>query len=660
LRRDETKEKNVSRAVRTKWTRTSRPTMHRRHLFLDALYLLLLARLAAQVQASPWALPSTVLTIAPAPASPSQTAVTLFVSESSGSLPAREEALAAALVMRTPDAAERDGCEEWTALARPWVAVVERGGRCLLAAKALRAVEAGASAVIIVNMRAALYNTSTLRLLNPCWTNCERASAATQSECEAAVPICAQSPVSGAPAWCAVEDNLIRMYLGEVPVEIPVVFASIADGPTLVRAALHGASCAMFERPTYAVDPSVFILASIGVLAVAVASHRAARTDRSKFKGLAPGAVPEPRVAEFEHLDLTAWAVAGFLFSTTMALLVLFAIIQFAPFLVVWLVQVLFVFGAAGALAQLVFEPLAERFASPEWSRAVIHVAGLGLVSKADVFSFLAGSAVSWTWFACRHAMWSWVLLDLLALAMACSFLLAIRLPSLKIGALLLCAFFVYDIFMVFVTPMLAGGRSVMVDVATAGRCVLWRAGGQTAASSPPHVRGVRVRRGSEKPVAGICVRRVSEHLPMLFMVPRFDWFGGSSMLGLGDVVIPGLVIVLGLRVDYANRTSSCRPDQSYWTALCAAYALGLAMTFAANINNWTFGTGVRGQPALMYLVPSILSCFLALAWRRGQVQAVWTGSLLEEPATVVAEAAPGAATEPSSLGLGEQHEPLL
>ena len=123
-------------------------------------------------------------------------------------------------------------------------------------------------------------------------------------------------------------------------------------------------------------------------------------------------------------------------------------------------------------------------------------------------------------------------------------------------------------------------------------------------------------------------MRQAEEQVPMLFAVPRFDWYGGYSMLGLGDVVLPGLLVVLGLRFDYAKlrfqhrefddgKTPFPKPSfrkiHSYYIPLVIAYSLGLFMTFVANIRGWTVN-GVKGQPALLYLVPFTLGCFVFLA----------------------------------------------
>ena len=110
-------------------------------------------------------------------------------------------------------------------------------------------------------------------------------------------------------------------------------------------------------------------------------------------------------------------------------------------------------------------------------------------------------------------------------------------------------------------------------------------------------------------------------------------------MLGLGDVVFPGLLLTLALRVDYALcrkrggtrykanafvgffQRKLCMDIQGgYFPWICLGYATGLMVTFMANIFRWTIN-GVPGQPALIYLVPFTVCTFRFIAWRRGELK---------------------------------------
>jgi len=68
-----------------------------------------------------------------------------------------------------------------------------------------------------------------------------------------------------------------------------------------------------------------------------------------------------------------------------------------------------------------------------------------------------------------------------------------------------------------------------------------------------------------------------------------------------------------------------------YFSCAVVGYAIGLAITLAANAYGLTFN-GVQGQPALLYLVPGVLGALLLRACTRSQLAEVWTGSSLPSP----------------------------
>ena len=140
----------------------------------------------------------------------------------------------------------------------------------------------------------------------------------------------------------------------------------------------------------------------------------------------------------------------------------------------------------------------------------------------------------------------------------------------------------------VFLQPWVTGGPSVMVEVATGG-------GGRAA------------------------------RLPMLLRVPQ-AWLGSNpayAMLGLGDVVLPGLLVAFTRRYDLARGLAGWR--RAYFAPAALGYALGLVVTYAALLLE--VGGG-QGQPALLYLVPCTLGAVLALAAERGDLRDMWGCSL--------------------------------
>ncbi|KAL3609896.1 hypothetical protein D5086_000916 [Populus alba] len=94
--------------------------------------------------------------------------------------------------------------------------------------------------------------------------------------------------------------------------------------------------------------------------------------------------------------------------------------------------------------------------------------------------------------------------------------------------------------------------------------------------------------------------RSGEDGIPMLLKIPRlFDPWGGYSIIGFGDILLPGLLIAFSLRYDW-SANKSLRAGYFPWAML--AYGLGLLITYVAL--NLMDG---HGQPALLYIVPFTL-----------------------------------------------------
>ena len=87
------------------------------------------------------------------------------------------------------------------------------------------------------------------------------------------------------------------------------------------------------------------------------------------------------------------------------------------------------------------------------------------------------------------------------------------------------------------------------------------------------------------------------------------------SVLGLGDVVIPGLFVSLMTKADEVLQPKNI----SYFGVAVAAYAIGLAACFTAN------EIYHNGQPALLYLDPALVGSTLLVANINDQVSDLWT-----------------------------------
>lgn len=105
------------------------------------------------------------------------------------------------------------------------------------------------------------------------------------------------------------------------------------------------------------------------------------------------------------------------------------------------------------------------------------------------------------------------------------------------------------------------------------------------------------------------------------------------AMLGLGDIVIPGVVVALMLRFDQTLRPGS----SAYFSVTMLGYVLGLLTTIVV------MHTFQAAQPALLYLVPCCLLLPLLLSVVKGQTAKLFAYSD-EQPAGEEAPAAEGGA----------------
>ncbi|KAG7661911.1 uncharacterized protein J8A68_004578 [[Candida] subhashii] len=167
-------------------------------------------------------------------------------------------------------------------------------------------------------------------------------------------------------------------------------------------------------------------------------------------------------------------------------------------------------------------------------------------------------------------------ILNFLSLNYIVSSISQLRLNRFKLAFLLLLGLFVYDIYFVF-------GTEIMESVAT------------------------------------------QITIPIKLLIPRFD--STFSILGLGDIIIPGTLISLCLRFDLYNYHKS-NPGlafhhlnsfpKPYFIISNISYAIGLIITLIV------LNVFKAGQPALLYLVPSLLVGIIGTSIKRKEFTQLW------------------------------------
>ena len=256
-------------------------------------------------------------------------------------------------------------------------------------------------------------------------------------------------------------------------------------------------------------------------------------------------------------------------------------------------------------------------------------------------------AVVSLVWVFTR----AYALSNVLAVLIGVACIAATQLPSMRFSVVLLACFFVYDIFWVFISGRVFG-QSIMISVA----------------------RGL--------------IPDDDTAFPALLTFRTFLAPGGSNILGMGDILLPGLFLCYLHRVDDVKRrlaaataapssaveagaveaaatrkraervlarlrTLGIDPDRfafaqgSYFFPAFACYFGGLLATFLVMV------VSGHGQPALLYLVPAVLAYPLIAGHRNGELRSLWLGAF-DLPDDVDADALAGA---PSSSSARQQQQ---
>lgn len=221
-------------------------------------------------------------------------------------------------------------------------------------------------------------------------------------------------------------------------------------------------------------------------------------------------------------------------------------------------------------------------------------------------------TSLSLTWFFSRKKSYSWIFQDILGVFFSINMLRTIRLPSFKICTFLLTLLFFYDIFFVFITPLiLPSGQSIMVEVATGGSQKE-----DTSTSSGGGSDDDRERLPMVLKVPHLSIARANQSDPLEVCYADFRKLS-HSVLGFGDILVPGLLVSYCHAFDLIHHIRG-RP---YFVTTAIAYALGLIVTFVG----LHLMSGVA-QPALLYLVPMTLIPPAIIAYYRGEFTALWNG----------------------------------
>jgi len=202
---------------------------------------------------------------------------------------------------------------------------------------------------------------------------------------------------------------------------------------------------------------------------------------------------------------------------------------------------------------------------------------------RRDLVCILLCMAIGVWYFLKKH----WIANNLFGLAFAVNGVELLQLPKVSTGCILLGGLFFYDIFWVF-------GTDVMVTVA----------------------------KSFEAPIKLVFPQDLLENGPLAA--------NNFAMLGLGDIVIPGIFIALLLRFDLRSLKTKpttttggdvapSEPAKIYFYTGFIAYISGLLLTiFIMHVYK-------HAQPALLYLVPACVGAPILVAIVRGELMTLFS-----------------------------------
>ncbi|PKA49663.1 Signal peptide peptidase-like 2 [Apostasia shenzhenica] len=383
-------------------------------------------------------------------------------------------------------------------------------------------------------------------------------------------------------------EDLYKMVCSEndtsLNLTIPVVMIPKSAGDKLTKLLNDGRKVVVLlyspRRPVVDFSATFLWLMAVGTIVCAslwaefIACDQVdERYNQLTLKQDQPGTEMSSREHEKEVLEINSRGAIIFVIAASAFLMLLF---YFMSSWFVLLLVVLFCIGGVEGMHICLVSLILRVFKYCGQKTVRLPFFGEVLVLSVVMLPLCAAFAIFWA--ANRHASYAWIGQDILGICLMVTVLQMARLPNIKVASALLCCAFVYDIFWVFVSPLIFH-ESVMIAVA----------------------------RGDNS----------GEAIPMLLRTPRFfDPWGGYDMIGFGDILFPGLLIAFSYRYDRANKKSIV---SGYFVWLTIGYAFGLFLTYLA-----LFLMDGHGQPALLYLVPCTLGLIIILGWVRGELGDLW------------------------------------
>ncbi|XP_061602458.1 signal peptide peptidase-like 2A isoform X2 [Cololabis saira] len=384
-------------------------------------------------------------------------------------------------------------------------------------------------------------------------------------------------------------------------VKIPLALMRYRDLKEAQQLFPEGMQAQLYAPPYPTIDPSIAVILFLSVVTVSLGGYWSGACERDRLNGCTEGGGGSEGKADSGELSLYS-PLKVFIFVAMMCgMLVL---MYYFYNILVYIIIAIFCLASASALFGCL-DAVLDKIGCSLLSVTVLNKS----FSVRSVLLAAVCISIAVVWGVYRNEdRWIWILQDLLGVAFCLNFLRTISLSNFKICVVLLSLLLLYDVFFVFITPFLTkNGVSIMVQVAL----------GPDASAEKTQGNMVEIPAEPQPP---------SEKLPVVMRVPRFSAWAQNlcgmqfSILGFGDIIVPGLLVAYCSRFDVWTNSSK----KIYFVSCCIAYVLGMILTFAVMLLSG------MGQPALLYLVPFTLITSAVVAACRGEMKQFWAGTTYE------------------------------
>lgn len=320
-------------------------------------------------------------------------------------------------------------------------------------------------------------------------------------------------------------------------------------------------------------DPSVYAILFSATFLVWYGSERAAQA----YKAAKQNQATAEMIQTLSRREVILFPVMA-----SISLLVLFYFFEYLQTIIIGM-QTIFAASAFGFFIHPLLTFVLEKFirnSSRNFQGSQLSIASIvnGIITLTVVL----------TWMYNGH----WALNDALGFGLCVFALTFIQVPSCKVIGILFLGLLVYDVFWVFYSERFFT-QNVMVSVATK----------EAANPMVSIAKALHIPKVAEKSIQKL-------ELPVKLIFPT-EWSARKfSMLGLGDIVIPGLFTGLLKRIDDSGLFSG-----KYFTSAIWGYVVGLLFAVAAS------RVFRLAQPALLYLLPCTILAVLFKSMQRRETK---------------------------------------